>query len=197
MTWLAIIPEGQPRSRTLGSADTRVITEELARWGVRFERWKPGVDSADPQVAYAPDVERLRAAGYHTVDVVRVAPDGTDRSWPDRARGMREKFRDEHTHAEDEVRFFASGSGVFYLRFSGSIFAVLCEAGDLLGVPAGTRHWFDMGEDPAFTAIRFFKSPDGWVGDFSGDTIARRFPSFDEIAAEARAAGGSAARVPA
>ena len=29
---------------------------------------------------------------------------------------------------------------------------MLCETGDLLGVPAGTRHWFDMGTSPQFTA---------------------------------------------
>jgi len=97
MTWLAIIVEGQPSGRTRSSADPREIADELARWGVRFERWKPGADAADPRVAYAPDVERLRAAGYDTVDAVRVAPDATDPSWSERARGMREKFRDEHT----------------------------------------------------------------------------------------------------
>jgi 1,2-dihydroxy-3-keto-5-methylthiopentene dioxygenase len=53
-------------------------------------------------------------------------------------------------------------------------------AGDLIGVPDGTRHWFDMGPEPSFVAIRFFTEPDGWVGHFTGTDIAQRFPRFDE-----------------
>jgi 1,2-dihydroxy-3-keto-5-methylthiopentene dioxygenase len=79
------------------------------------------------------------------------------------------------------VRFFVSGSGIFYLHVGGEVHAVLCEKGDLLGVPRGTTHWFDMGTSPSFTAIRFFHEEDGWVGNFTGDRIADRFPDFDTI----------------
>ena len=127
----------------------------------------------------------LREQGFGTIDVVHVTPDAADPEWSERARAMREKFRDEHTHAEDEVRFFAAGAGVFYLRLGASVYALRCEAGDLLSVPAGTRHWFDMGAEPRFTAIRFFASAEGWIGSFSGDPIARALPSFEELAAEA------------
>jgi 1,2-dihydroxy-3-keto-5-methylthiopentene dioxygenase len=54
----------------------------------------------------------------------------------------------------------------------------LCERGDLISVPAGTRHWFDMGPAPRFTAIRLFTTPAGWVANFTGEPIARGFPSF-------------------
>jgi 1,2-dihydroxy-3-keto-5-methylthiopentene dioxygenase len=47
-------------------------------------------------------------------------------------------------------------------------------------VPDQTKHWFDMGPEPHFTAIRFFNNPDGWVANFTGDDIAKRFPLFDE-----------------
>ena len=50
--------------------------------------------------------------------------------------------------------------------------------GDLISVPAGTRHWFDMGPTPRFTAIRLFTTPAGWVADFTGTPIARSFPSY-------------------
>jgi 1,2-dihydroxy-3-keto-5-methylthiopentene dioxygenase len=56
-----------------------------------------------------------------------------------------------------------------------------CERGDLLSVPAGTRHWFDMGTVPHFCAIRMFGSEAGWVAAFTGDPIAQRFPSFDAV----------------
>lgn len=182
MSWLVVFPEEEPRRRLRDTEEAVTIARELSAWGVSFERWATADDSADPLLAYAPQVERLRAAGFGTIDVVRVAPDAADASWAEKAQTMREKFRDEHTHAQDEVRFFASGSGVFYLRLGQHVYCIGCCAGDLLSVPAGTRHWFDMGARPRFVAIRFFRSADGWVGDFSGDTIARRFPSFDDLA---------------
>ena len=93
----------------------------------------------------------------------------------------------EHTHADDEVRFFASGSGIFYLHIDDEVCAVLGERGDLLSVPKGTTHWFDMGTRPDFTAVRFFRDQDGWVGEFTGDPIADRIPDFDTIGAARRA----------
>ena len=56
------------------------------------------------------------------------------------------------------------------------VLQVLCEADDWISVPAGTKHWFDMGAEPSFCAIRFFDNPEGWVAQFSGDPIADRFP---------------------
>jgi 1,2-dihydroxy-3-keto-5-methylthiopentene dioxygenase len=89
---------------------------------------------------------------------------------------MRKKFLDEHFHKEDEVRFFVAGSGLFTLHVDDKVYEILCEAGDLVGVPDGTKHWFDMGPEPSFVAIRFFTEPDGWVGHFTGTDIAQRFP---------------------
>jgi hypothetical protein len=80
--------------------------------------------------------------------------------------------------SEDEARLFAEGSGAFYLHAGGKVLVVVCERGDYLRVPAGTRHWFDMGPDPEFTAVRLFTDPAGWVASFTGDPIADRFPRF-------------------
>src|SRR3546814_5164988 len=60
----------------------------------------------------------------------------------------------------------------FYLHALNRVYVALCEAGDLISVPAGTAHWFDAGPAPRFTAIRLFVSPDGWVADYTGDGIA-------------------------
>ena len=92
---------------------------------------------------------------------------------------MRAKFLDEHAHKEDEVRFFVAGSGQFNLHVGGKVYEVLCEAGDLISVPDGATHWFDMGPQPSFVAIRFFTAPDGWVGYFTGNDIALRFPRYE------------------
>jgi 1,2-dihydroxy-3-keto-5-methylthiopentene dioxygenase len=40
-----------------------------------------------------------------------------------------------------------------------------------------------MGPTPRFTVIRLFTTPNGWVATFTGDTIAARFPAFDNQAA--------------
>ncbi|GIX21833.1 MAG: acireductone dioxygenase [Gammaproteobacteria bacterium] len=162
------------------------IAARLAPHGVRFERWRaeaplpPEADQAAVLDAYRGDVERLSAQyGFQSVDVVALRPDHPDKA------AFRAKFRDEHRHDDFEVRFFVDGRGLFYLHLGDQVFLLLCEQGDLISVPAGTPHWFDMGENPDFKCIRFFTKPDGWVGDFTGSDIARRFPSFDEFVAGA------------
>ena len=180
MSRLTIYAETDPATAILQTSDGDMIARELAEIGVSFERWPTHAalpqDADDSAVlsAYAPEIDRLSAAGgYRSVDVVRLAPDHPDRA------ALRTKFLDEHVHAEDEVRFFVEGEGLFTLREDGRVHAVLCEAGDLIAVPAGIRHWFDMGPRPRFTAIRLFTSPDGWVATFSGDPIAERFPRHE------------------
>jgi 1,2-dihydroxy-3-keto-5-methylthiopentene dioxygenase len=189
MTTLVIHPDTDADSTTLRTTDAGEITAELARRGVRYEQWAaggtlaPGAGSDDVLAAYAADVDRLRSEGYETVDVVRLVPDESDPDWPATAAVARQKFLAEHTHADDEVRFFVEGRGAFYLRIDGEVLIVVCEAGDLLSVPADTTHWFDMGTRPHFAAIRFFRIAEGWVGNFTGDDIAERFEAFDDLVA--------------
>ena len=124
--------------------------------------------------SYRPEIDRLvQEAGYQSVDVVNLYPDHPDRV------ALRQKFLNEHTHGEDEVRFFVEGAGLFCLHLNQRDYAVLCVKNDLISVPAGTLHWFDMGSHPRFTAIRLFNNPDGWIARFTGDSIAERFPRLD------------------
>jgi len=187
MTTLVVHTETDPAKESLRTDDPADIKATLARAGVRLERWKANVEldaAADNDAvleAYARDVERLAAEGYDTVDVVRLHANNDDPEMLEKAAQARAKFRDEHTHDDDEVRFFVEGSGTFYLRVDGKVMMVACEAGDLIAVPKGVRHWFDMGSSPYFAAIRFFKVAEGWVGNFTGDDIATRFPSHDAI----------------
>ncbi|MFC4375193.1 acireductone dioxygenase [Nocardia halotolerans] len=171
---------------------TTVPTEigaELAKYGIAFSRWDVVADAtttdSDALLAhYAPHIGELDAAlRYRHIDVARIRPDDADPAWPATAAGARAKFLDEHRHAEDEVRFFAAGRGCFYLHLDDAVLATVCEAGDLLSVPAGTLHWFDMGARPDFIAIRFFEEADGWIGDFTGDPISASFPTLDELLA--------------
>lgn len=179
MTRLSAHLAADPARPLRETSDYVAISAELGRIGAHFDRWAtpvgldPAADAEAVLAAYAKPVAYLcKARGYQTTDVVR-APRGA----PD-AAAMRTKFLAEHTHSEDEARFFVEGSGCFYLRDDDQVLALACEAGDLLLIPAGTRHWFDMGLDPCFTAIRFFNRPEGWVANFTGDPIAERFPAF-------------------
>jgi 1,2-dihydroxy-3-keto-5-methylthiopentene dioxygenase len=159
------------------------IARELGDVGVRFEQWEasapiaPGASQEDVIAAYRADIDRLMGEeGYQSVDVISLAPDHPDRAV------LRRKFLSEHTHSEDEVRFFVAGSGQFTLHLRGKVYDVLCEAGDLIGVPDGTPHWFDMSESPSFVAIRLFTNKEGWVANFTGADIAERFPRMEPAA---------------
>ena len=89
---------------------------------------------------------------------------------------MRAKFLSEHIHTEDEVRLFVRGSGDFVMHVDGKVWDADCVQGDLISVPANTRHWFDAGEQPRFTALRVFTDQSGWVAHFTGTDMATRFP---------------------
>ena len=176
MSHLQVFDEQDGSAPLLDTSDGDAIAAELATIGVRFERWptRDLPDAAAILEVYAAEIEALKAeAGYQSVDVVALAPDHPDREM------LRGKFLSEHIHGEDEVRFFVDGEGLFTLHEQGRVFNMLCTKGDLISVPAGMRHWFDMGPAPRFTAIRLFVNPDGWVARFTGDTIADRFPRHE------------------
>lgn len=179
MTSLTLYDDTAPHAARPTLTDRAAIVAALAPAGVVLELWEAGAplaDDADDAAilsAYAADITRLTARdGYQSVDVARVTPDH-----PARAE-MRAKFLAEHVHDDDEVRFFVEGAGLFYVRAGGTVHALECTAGDLVALPAGTTHWFDMGPEPRFTAIRLFTTPDGWVARFTGDPIAQAIPLY-------------------
>jgi len=180
MSQLTIYDESQPAEPLFDSTDYDRIRSELDRAGVRFERWnayRPVADDASSEeiiAAYQREIDRLVAEqGYQTWDVVSMNPDHPQKD------EFRHKFLAEHTHGEDEVRFFVRGHGLFVMHVGDRVYALLCEKDDLVSVPANTRHWFDMGPNPVFTAIRLFNNPEGWVAHFTGEDIATRFPLLE------------------
>lgn len=181
MSRLTVYNDTNTDTPILDTRDADEIARELDRVGVLFERWpahhRLAADATPAQIgeAYADDIARLqRQSGYATWDVVGLHP-----AHPDRA-ALRAKFLDEHTHGEDEARFFVDGAGLFTLHIGATVYATLCETGDLIRVPAGTRHWFDMGQAPRFKAIRLFNNPEGWVAQFTGSDIAKDFRAVGE-----------------
>ena len=180
MSQLTIYAENDPQHPLLDTRDFSEIAAQLQPAGMRFERWqadKPLPADADNDsilAAYKKEIDRLVAEeGFQSYDVVSMNPDH-----PQKAE-FRQKFLGEHTHSEDEVRFFVRGQGLFYVHLADRVYVLLCEKDDLISVPANTRHWFDMGPNPVFTAIRLFNNPEGWVASFTGDDIAKNFPLLE------------------
>ena len=153
------------------------ITSYLAGLGINYERWQPRVPVApnasaqEILEAYAPQINELKArGGYVTADVIDVNPQtpGLD--------AMLAKFNIEHWHDEDEIRFIISGRGVFHVHpKQGPVIAIEVEAGDLIRVPLGTHHWFDLCSDRRIRAIRLFQDPSGWTPHYTGSGVDRGY----------------------
>ncbi len=178
MSRLTVTPETTPGQPELRTEDPDLIAATLAPLGVRFERWvlPVGIGPDEPNEtilnAYRPHLDRLMGEqGAGSADVLRMRP-GLE-NYP----AMRRKFIDEHTHSEDEVRFFVGGSGNFILHLNDRVYDVHCTQGDLISVPAGTKHWYDGGAEPNCTVLRVFTDTAGWVPAYTGDRISELFPA--------------------
>ncbi|OQW73249.1 MAG: cupin [Proteobacteria bacterium ST_bin11] len=180
MSALTLYPADKPQQGNT-FRDFADIAQQLQGIGVQFERWQAdsefsAADDAETVLkAYESSIETLKQQyGFQSVDVISLSADHPNKD------ALRKKFLAEHTHSDFEVRFFVEGKGLFYLHVGAQVYAVLCEQGDLISVPANTTHWFDMGENPAFKCIRLFTTEDGWVAEFTGNPIADSFPTLDQ-----------------
>jgi len=154
------------------------IKNYLNERGVFFAQWQANEvfdDSASQEEildAYHHELKPyMEANGYHTADVISI------NKLTENYDAIRAKFLAEHTHSEDEVRFFVDGEGLFWFNLEGhNVFNVLCQSGDLISVPAGTKHWFDAGEkDPFVKAIRIFIDMSGWVPAYTHSGIEQKY----------------------
>jgi 1,2-dihydroxy-3-keto-5-methylthiopentene dioxygenase len=157
-------------------SEKRTLTQKteicayLGGLGITYEQWQPahqipeGASSEEVLAAYAPEIERLKAeGGYVTADVIDVMPTtpGLD--------AMLNRFNSEHWHDEDEVRFIIEGRGLFHIHpREGNVVSITVEAGDLLRVPRGTWHWFDLCQERRIRAIRLFQDTSGWTPHYTG-----------------------------
>ena len=153
-------------NRTLTQDDE--IRTYLDGIGIAYKQWKPaheiskGASAEEVLAAYAPEIERLKAeGGYVTADVIDVTPatPGLD--------AMLNRFNSEHWHDEDEVRFVISGHGLFHIHGDAGVLAIEVEVGDLIRVPRGTRHWFNLCNDRRIRAIRLFQEMSGWTPHYT------------------------------
>ena len=157
--------------------DVASIQAYLGRCGIEYDRCSPEravapTAAADGVLAaYGVKIDELKArGGYVTADVIDVKSDtpGLD--------AMLARFNTEHWHDEDEVRLIVEGRGLFHIHPpDGPVFAIEVEAGDLIRVPRGTHHWFDLCGERRIRAIRLFQDPSGWTPRYTQTGVDRAF----------------------
>lgn len=158
--------------------DTTEIKQFLNARGVLYEQWEAAVEfdeNADQDTILQAYAHKLKpymdANGYQTADVINVKPTTPN------LEALRTKFLSEHIHTEDEVRFFVDGEGMFWFNRgeNDDVFCVTCHAGDLLSVPANTKHWFDLGPKNTVKAIRVFIDQSGWVPHYTQSGLDEKY----------------------
>lgn len=157
--------------------DVQEMSDYLKPHGIWFERWdvegRIGPDATNEEIleAYEPEINRLKEMGnFVTADVINVKSDTPG------LEDLLNKFNKEHTHSEDEVRFTVKGGGVFHIHpENGPVFAIQVESGDLINVPEGTKHWFDLCDDRNIRCIRLFQDQSGWTPQYMDDGVHENY----------------------
>jgi 1,2-dihydroxy-3-keto-5-methylthiopentene dioxygenase len=168
-------------TKNYSTSDPKEILEFFNARGLYFDQWQcdevfeDTATQEDILQAYSKDLfPFMENGGYQTADVISI------NSLTENYDTIRAKFLAEHTHTEDEIRFFVDGQGLFWFNLETEpVFNLLCEKGDLISVPAGTKHWFDAGENNPFVkAIRIFIDMSGWVPHYTVSGIENEFKDF-------------------
>lgn len=170
---MAVVNVPETKQRLTDAAD---ITAFLAANDIEYERTAHVSVAADAPVealldAYKDKIDELKArGGYVTADVIDVT------SATPNLDAMLNKFNSEHWHDEDEVRFIVDGRGLFHIHpKTGPVFSIEVEAGDLIRVPKGTLHWFDLCGDRRIRAIRLFQDTSGWTPHYTQSGVDQGF----------------------
>lgn len=163
--------------RNIRLTETDEIAAYLHGIGIDYERWdnigEIGPDATDEEILafYSDEIEALKAkGGYVTADVINIVPTTPNLD------AMLDKFNKEHWHDEDEVRFIVKGHGLFHIApEGGDVVSIEMEAGDLIRVPLGTHHWFNLCGDRTVRAIRLFQDVSGWTPNYTNSGVDAGF----------------------
>jgi 1,2-dihydroxy-3-keto-5-methylthiopentene dioxygenase len=143
----------------------------LAGIGVEYQRWTlansvPANSSAEEILkTYEPELQSYRVSkkfsAYRLIELTPETP------------GLEEilhEFKREHWHDDYEARFIVSGRGVCNIHPPGrAVVTVELEAGDLISIGPGIRHWFDLCAEKRFCAIQFVSENEG--AEYTGSGI--------------------------
>jgi 1,2-dihydroxy-3-keto-5-methylthiopentene dioxygenase len=157
------------------------IKQYLKDRGVALTRWEANcklekkATQEEILAAYSHEIKPfMHQHGFKSCDVISVYPE------MDNIAALREKFLSEHTHSEDEVRFFVEGEGKFWFHLENDeVLCLLCTAGDFLSVPTGIRHWFDLAPKYFVKAIRIFTSKEGWVAQYTDSGVDVKYNNLN------------------
>jgi 1,2-dihydroxy-3-keto-5-methylthiopentene dioxygenase len=157
--------------------DAQEVKGYLAGLGIDYDQWpipaSIGEDSTAEHIlaVYADPIAHVsQQGGFTKVDVIDVKPlmPGLD--------AMLKRFSEEHWHDEDEVRVTVHGRGVYHVHPpNGPVVAIEVGPGDMIRVPRGTHHWFDLCGDRTIKTIRFFQDPTGWTPHYTGTGAEQGF----------------------
>jgi 1,2-dihydroxy-3-keto-5-methylthiopentene dioxygenase len=155
----------------------------LSLHGIMIEQWQASKvlsNDANQETiieAYAHELNPfMEKNGYAIADVINVHPK------TENLMVIREKFMKEHTHSEDEIRFFVDGMGKFWFHLDNEeILCVTCERGDFMSVPKNFRHWFDLAPGYFVKAIRIFSNMEGWVPNYTGSGIDQKYNPTESL----------------
>ncbi len=159
--------------KSIRLTDAAEITDYLNGIGIDYTRWENlkqiSADASDQEIldGYAEEIETLKQlGGYVTADVINIVPTTPNLD------AMLNKFNKEHWHDEDEVRFIVKGSGLFHIAPpEGDVVSIEMESGDMICVPRGTRHWFNLCGDKTVRAIRLFQDVSGWTPQYTDSGV--------------------------
>lgn len=180
MTTLSVYQQSFPELPSKVLTHVEDIVSTLAEVGVRFAHWpavvKLPVDSCAEVLltAYQAQITQLmNETGLSVVDVVSFSahPQKTE---------LRAALLHERSHGAEQVYWCVAGRGLWALHVGELVFEVLSERGDLIGLPAGSKHWLDVGEQADFVAVHLCTSSDALLAQVTGDAISERFTRLEE-----------------
>ena len=164
-------------NKVLNHADD--IASTLASVGIAYRRLelpatlRPGCEQAEFDAAVGFWLQAFMGhEGYVQQELFNL-----QRNHPQKLE-LRAQHLDEQAQASVSAWLFLGGFAQLSVHLEGYVYVLQGERGDLLTLPAGTRHWFDLGEEPHVLALRLSASDE--TPERSGDDIASRFARLGE-----------------
>ena len=159
------------------------VVGQLSRHGVRLERWSLRsaanvslISSQSALTLYEHEIKRVKEGfGYRFADYVSIS------SKQAREISLRDRHLSEHTHEQDEVKFFLAGEVLLFVHVDGRVHALHCVAGDFLLIPKGVPHWMDMGPEPCYQCIRWYNEEQHLQNNLTGSYIAESSPRWEAL----------------
>ncbi|RMH86323.1 acireductone dioxygenase [Pseudomonas sp. AOB-7] len=179
MTSLSVHLQTSPQLPNKVLTHAEDIASTLAEVGVRYRQCpppaalRPGCSEQEFDAACGAWLQDLRGeGGYRQHELLSL-----ERNHP-RKLELRARYLDEQTQPAASAWLFVGGFAQLSLHLGEYVYVLQGERGDLLELPADTRHWFDLGEEPHLLLVRLSATAE--APSLTGDQIASRFPRLGD-----------------